>query len=173
MAAPRPQGRTSATPEGDIRRPPAEGRGSSWGRNSPRATRATVATVTSTFALTGGRFPRRALALDAGLSVLAFAVGLVILFARPDPDLRGPDALGVALVALASLPLVVRRRAPLLVFVLAAAAMVPLHVLDYPGQLGLVPAVAVYSLAAFGGCGSRRKAGDGSGFWQRRGPEGT
>ena len=107
--------------------------------------------MTSTFALTGGRYPRRAFALDAGLGVLAFAVGLVILFAQPDPDQRDPDALGVALVALASLPLVARRRAPLLVFGLAAAAMVPLHVLDYPGQLGLVPAVAVYSLAAFGG----------------------
>ena len=107
--------------------------------------------MTSTYALTGDRIPRRAFALDAALAVLAFAVGLVILFAQPDPDLRGPDALGVALVALASLPLLARRRAPLLVFVLAAAAMVPLHVLDYPGQLGLVPAVAVYSLAAFGG----------------------
>jgi signal transduction histidine kinase len=110
-----------------------------------------VATVTSTFAITGNRLPRRAFAVDVALAVLAFSVGLVILFAQPEPDLRDPDALGVALVALASLPLVARRRAPLMVFVLAAAAMVPLHVLEYPGQLGLVPAVAVYSLAAYGG----------------------
>lgn len=107
--------------------------------------------MTSTFAITGNGVPRRAFAVDVALAVIAFTVGLVILFAQPEPDARDPDGLGVALVALASLPLVARRRAPLLVFMLAAAAMVPLHVLEYPGQLGLVPAVAVYSLAAFGG----------------------
>jgi signal transduction histidine kinase len=95
---------------------------------------------------------RRHAAFDTALALLAFAGGLAILFAHPPgPDVRDADALGVALVALASLPLVGRRRAPLSVFLLVAAAMVPLHVLDYPGQLGLVPAVAVYSLAAFGG----------------------
>jgi signal transduction histidine kinase len=93
---------------------------------------------------------RRHVAFDAALALVAFAGGLTILLANP-ADGRQADALGVALVALASLPLVARRRAPLPVFMLAAAAMVPLHVLEYPGQLGLVPAVAVYSLAAFGG----------------------
>ena len=101
-----------------------------------------------------GRSSRHA-AFDTALALLAFAGGLGILFAHglgpSEPDVHDADALGVALVALATLPLVVRRRAPLLVFLLAAAAIVPLHALEYPGELGVIPAVAVYSLAAFGG----------------------
>jgi signal transduction histidine kinase len=48
-----------------------------------------------------------------------------------------------------TLPLVARRRHPLPVFGAAAAATVAVHALRYPGELGLWPTIAVYSLAAY------------------------
>jgi signal transduction histidine kinase len=60
---------------------------------------------------------------------------------------RDPDALGVVLAALASLPLVARRRAPLLVFVFVAAASSVLFNLGYPEGPPVGPTLALYFLA--------------------------
>ena len=94
----------------------------------------------------------RALKLDLAIALLAFATSVAVMYAHgfgnADPDVRDGDALGVALLAAMNLPLVARRRHPLVVFVAAAAAMVGIHAVGYPGELGLWPALAVYALAA-------------------------
>jgi signal transduction histidine kinase len=93
---------------------------------------------------------RRQLLIDVGVAVAAFAGTLVLMFV-PESDeahaARDPDALGVALAALASLPLVARRRAPLLVFVFVAVASSVLFNLGYPEGPPLGPTVALYFLA--------------------------
>jgi signal transduction histidine kinase len=87
--------------------------------------------------------------LDAAIAVVVFALSLVLLAARGDSgaDTRDLDLLGVAIAALASLPLVAWRRAPLAVFALTAGASVVLSGLGYPSGPPLGPTVALYFLA--------------------------
>jgi signal transduction histidine kinase len=87
--------------------------------------------------------------LDAAIAAVVFGLSLALLAARGDSgaDARGLDLLGVLLAALASLPLVARRRAPLAVFVLTAAASAVLNGLAYPPGPPLGPTVALYFLA--------------------------
>jgi signal transduction histidine kinase len=96
---------------------------------------------------------RRELKIDIAIALLGFASSVAVMYAHGfgdgDPDVRDGDALGVALLALINLPLVARRRHPLPVFAASAAAMVGIHALGFPGELGLWPALAVYSVAAF------------------------
>jgi signal transduction histidine kinase len=89
------------------------------------------------------------MALDAALALAAFAGSLALLAARSDSgaDTRGLDLLGVLLAALASLPLVAWRRAPLAVFVLTAGASATLNGLGYPPGPPLGPTIALYLLA--------------------------
>ncbi|MDQ4049596.1 MAG: hypothetical protein M3131_09495, partial [Actinomycetota bacterium] len=95
---------------------------------------------------------RREQKLDIAIALLAFATSVSVMFVHgfgtPDPGVRDGDVLGVALLAVMNLSLVARRRHPLPVFALSAVAMVAIHGLRYPGELGLWPAIAVYSLAA-------------------------
>jgi signal transduction histidine kinase len=95
------------------------------------------------------RLTRRELTLDAAIAVVVFALSLAMLAAGSDSgaDTRDLDVLGVLLAALASLPLVARRRAPLAVFALTAAASVLLNGLGYPPGPPLGPTVALYFLA--------------------------
>jgi signal transduction histidine kinase len=92
---------------------------------------------------------RRESLFDAGIAAIVFALSLALLAARGDsaPDARNLDALGVLLAALASLPLVARRRAPLAVFAVTAAASAVLNGLGYPPGPPLGPTVALYFLA--------------------------
>ena len=80
----------------------------------------------------------------------SFAASLALLAARGDSgaDTRELDALGVLLAALASLPLVAWRRAPLAVFVATAAASAALNGFGYPPGPPLGPTVALYLLAS-------------------------
>jgi signal transduction histidine kinase len=94
---------------------------------------------------------RRRLLIDIGVAVAAFAGTLVLIFV-PESDegheaTRDPDALGVVLAALASLPLVARRRNPLLVFVFVAVASSVLFNLGYPEGPPIGPTIALYFLA--------------------------
>jgi signal transduction histidine kinase len=84
-----------------------------------------------------------------GIAAAVFALSLVLLAARGDSeaDTHGLDLLGGVLAALASLPLVARRRAPLAVFALTAGASVVLNGLGYPPGPPLGPTVALYFLA--------------------------
>ena len=92
---------------------------------------------------------RREFLLDAGIAAVVFALSLAMLASRgsSEADARDLDALGVLLAALASLPLVARRRAPLAVFALTAAASAVLNGLGYPPGLPLGPTVALFFLA--------------------------
>jgi signal transduction histidine kinase len=91
--------------------------------------------------------------IDLAIALLAFGTSVGVMYAHgfgePSESTRDGDALGVALLALMNLPLVARRRHPLAVFGAAAAATVGIHAIGYPGELGLWPALAVYSLAAY------------------------
>ena len=93
---------------------------------------------------------RRDLLVDVGLAAGVLALSLGILAAGgagpPEEDARSLDALGVALALLASLPLVARRRAPLAVFALTAAASSALNALGYPQGPPLGPTVALFFL---------------------------
>ena len=92
---------------------------------------------------------RRESLFDTGIAAIVFALSLALLAARGDsaPDARNLDALGVLLAALSSLPLVARRRAPLAVFAVTAAASAVLNGLGYPPGPPLGPTVALYFLA--------------------------
>ena len=98
------------------------------------------------------RVPRRIdLRVDAAIAMIVFAVSLGLL-AAGDADLGehagDVDALGVLLTALASLPLVARRLAPVRVFVLTGLASSALHVVAAPAGPPIGPTVALYAVAA-------------------------
>jgi signal transduction histidine kinase len=103
----------------------------------------------------------RELLIDAGLAVAVFAASLGLVVAGGDVgDRHGHiDALRVLLTALASLPLVARRRAPLAVFVVTGLASTALNLVAVPVGPPIGPTVALYGLAA---------AGDGSRARMRR-----
>jgi signal transduction histidine kinase len=100
---------------------------------------------------------------DIVVTLLASAAALLILFAHgfgnPEPSVRDGDPLGVVLVLASTLPLLLRRSAPWAAFALSATAIFPLHLLEYPGELGLVPAVALFELAASTGGDAGRSRG--------------
>jgi signal transduction histidine kinase len=90
---------------------------------------------------------RREVLLDAALALTVFAASLGMLAVRGRAGDTSLDLRGVLLAALASLPLVAWRRAPLAVFVLTAAASAALNGLDYPPGPPLGPTVALFLLA--------------------------
>lgn len=92
---------------------------------------------------------RKQVAIDVGAAVAVFGLELALLSAGGDApsDGRGLDPLGVLLAALASLPLIARRRAPLAVFAVTAAASAVLNGLGYPPGPPIGPTVALYFLA--------------------------
>jgi signal transduction histidine kinase len=128
-------------PRDDPGGPPGEGRASLGGRMPRLRARATVPLVNL-----------RIRPADILVTLVATALALVLLFAHgfgePEPDVRDGDALGVVLVLASTLPLLLRRAAPWVAFALSATAIFPLHLLEYPGELGLVPAIALFELAA-------------------------
>ncbi|MFC0041090.1 histidine kinase [Actinomadura rayongensis] len=98
-------------------------------------------------------FRARPPAADALLGALLLAVGLPqALLERPPDDgvWAAPDARQVALLVIASAALVLRRRFPLAVLVIAVGAMVALTAGRYPPTVTEVAAflVAVYGVAA-------------------------
>jgi signal transduction histidine kinase len=92
---------------------------------------------------------RNQLLLDAAMAVAAFAATVGLVAAR-GTDGGNLDALAVVLSALASLPLVARRVAPLGVFVLTATASTALYAIAEPSGPPFGPTLALYFLAAGG-----------------------
>ena len=93
---------------------------------------------------------RKELLVDVAIAVAVFALTLLLTRrggADPDADARSLDLLGVALAAAASLPLVVRRRFPLGVFVATAGASAVMSALGYPPGPPLGATVALFFLA--------------------------
>jgi signal transduction histidine kinase len=93
---------------------------------------------------------RNQLLLDAAIAVAAFAATVALLAAAGGADGSEVDAFTVLLSALASLPLVARRMAPLGVFVLTAAASTALYGIAEPSGPPIGPTLALYWLAAGG-----------------------
>ncbi|WP_037497271.1 sensor histidine kinase [Solirubrobacter soli] len=79
---------------------------------------------------------------DVGLALLVFAGSVALRVAGEGHG--HVTAASVALTALASLPLVARRRAPVAVFVATAVASVALRALEEPAGPPLGPTVALY-----------------------------
>jgi signal transduction histidine kinase len=94
------------------------------------------------------RRPGRAqqLGIDLAIPLVVFALTLVLLSKLHDQGDRTLDALGVVLGGLASLPLFLRRRFPLGVFVLTASASAALNAIGYPPGPPLGPTLALFFL---------------------------
>ncbi len=87
---------------------------------------------------------RASLAIDAAIAVAIFAASIGLL-AAGESDADGTiDVLEVCLVALASLPLVARRAAPIPVFVVTALASIGLAAVAEPAGPPLGPTLAIY-----------------------------
>jgi signal transduction histidine kinase len=90
----------------------------------------------------------REFALDVAVALAVFAA-TVGLLAAGEAEADGQlDALGIALCAAASLPLVARRRAPVLVFVLTGVATVVLRAAAEPTGPPIGPTLALYWMVA-------------------------
>jgi signal transduction histidine kinase len=99
------------------------------------------------------------LLVDAGIAVAAFAFSLVLLAVGDDGLADGSGDVKIAAIlitAVSSLPLVARRRAPLLVFVLTAVASIALRFVAEPAGPPVGATIAIFSLAATGD-GSRAR----------------
>ena len=90
---------------------------------------------------------RKELAIDVGIALVAFALSLALLAGGSDSS-RSLDPPGAVLAALASLPLVARRRWPLGVLVLTTAASATLNGLDYRLGPPIGPTIALFFVAA-------------------------
>jgi signal transduction histidine kinase len=99
---------------------------------------------------------RSELRLDAAIAVVAFALSLALLAAGSADGGGEVDVFGVLLAALASLPLVARRSAPLAVFVFTAAASAGLYGATEITGPPIGPTAALYTLATSGD-GSRAR----------------
>ncbi len=93
----------------------------------------------------------RELAIDWFWALAAFALGLAMFatggLGPAEPDQRGLDALGVVLAAGMSLPLLARRRNPVIVFLVVMASLAAVAALRYPPDFTLGPGVALFTLA--------------------------
>jgi signal transduction histidine kinase len=129
-------------------------RGPTAGRFGARDMGATLAGMASQTATDSAPAPaRKALLLDVGLAVLAFAAAVALLGVGEEDVGGSIGALDLVLVALASLPLAAWRRAPLAVFVFATAASSALLAVAEPAGPPVGPTIAVY-LVGFSGDGS-------------------
>jgi signal transduction histidine kinase len=104
------------------------------------------------------RSPRASLLADVALAVAAFGASVALLAVGGNNGHSGSpvDALTLSLTALASLPLVARRAAPLPVFVVTALASTALQVAAEPVGPPVGPTLALYFVAA-AGPGSRSR----------------
>jgi signal transduction histidine kinase len=84
--------------------------------------------------------------VDGGLALIAFA-GTLGMTAHGHASSGAGPALGATIAAVASLPLLVWRRAPVAVFVVTLLASATLMVLGYPGGPPLGATIALYLIA--------------------------
>jgi signal transduction histidine kinase len=91
----------------------------------------------------------RPVVIDVGLTVVAFAATVAMLYSgRFEEDPRDADPLGIALAALTALPLLARRRWPLVVFPLVWIPTVLLYSLGYSFGPPIGSMIALYEVAA-------------------------
>lgn len=97
----------------------------------------------------GGR--RRERAIDVGIALIALAFTLGMLFApEQNTGTRDPDGLAVLLAALATLPLVARRREPIAVLVFVTLASSLSFGLGYPPGPPVGPGIALFFVGSSG-----------------------
>ena len=99
-----------------------------------------------------GSGQRRGVAIDVAIAVVVFALTVALLAAishDATDDHRALDALGITLAAVASLPLVFSRRAPLAVFAVTTTASAVLNLLGYPPGPPLGPTVALFFVGLY------------------------
>jgi signal transduction histidine kinase len=92
-------------------------------------------------------------AIDVGIALGVFGLTAAMLASggvSSDEDARSLDALGLVLAALAALPLLARRRAPLAAFVAAAIASAAINALEYPPGPPIGPTVALFFVGLLG-----------------------
>jgi signal transduction histidine kinase len=96
-----------------------------------------------------GGYRRRA--IDIAVAVLAFAFTLGIVFGPEDRSgSQDPDGIAVLLAALATLPLVARRRFPIAVLVFVTLASALMIGVGYPSGPPIGPALAVFFVGSSG-----------------------
>src|SRR5829696_2440356 len=96
---------------------------------------------------------RRERAIDVGIALGVFALTVATLAGggvSSDEDARSLDALGVLLAALASLPLLARRTAPLAAFAAAATASAAINALEYAPGPPIGATVALFFVGLYG-----------------------
>jgi signal transduction histidine kinase len=91
---------------------------------------------------------RSDLLLDAAIAAGVFAASLALLAIGENEAGESVDAVGVLLVALTALPLLVRRRAPVAAFALAALASIALRLAADPAGPPLAATLALYLMVA-------------------------
>jgi signal transduction histidine kinase len=91
---------------------------------------------------------RRDLAIDVALALAAFGASVALLGGEGGGSNRGLDALGVVLAAVATWPLVARRRWPLAVLVVTTVASATINALDYALGPPFGPTFALFFVAA-------------------------
>jgi signal transduction histidine kinase len=98
------------------------------------------------------RGTQRERAIDVAIALIAFALTIGLLAGggvnSDEEPRRNVDALTIALAALASLPLVARRRAPLGVYVVVTLANAVMNALNYPDGPPFGSAIALYFLVS-------------------------
>ncbi len=104
-------------------------------------------TSRSTAATKSIRLPRFAVASDAAAAAVAFGLTLAML-AHASGATRTLDALGVALAAIACLPLLAHRRWPLGVLIVSTVASATIEGLGYALGPPFGPTIALFYLAA-------------------------
>ena len=92
---------------------------------------------------------------DALVALVAFALTLALMAGRGNAT-RGLDVLGVVLAAIACLPLVAHRRAPLTVLAVTTAASATLNGLGYALGPPFGPTIALFYVANDDRTASRR-----------------
>ena len=96
---------------------------------------------------------RKERAIDIGIALGVFALTVATLAGggvSGDDDARSLDALGMVLAALASLPLLARRTAPLAAFAAAATASAAINVLEYAPGPPIGATVALFFVGLYG-----------------------
>jgi signal transduction histidine kinase len=95
---------------------------------------------------------RRSSAFDVLIAAVTAALAQVVLFTggfgEPDQAVRDGDVFGATLVAVATVPLVVRSVWALPVFLVSFGAILLLYSLEYAPELAMIPLVAIHALAA-------------------------